>query len=137
MKKILNLTFIGLVAACGSETEEEKTIDILNVYSKDLVESCLDSKHKDLCSSKVVTVKLLDTYEEKTQNSLCFTQNDPGSSFDKEKLFLAISNSYLKMGNRKELIYRNIFECLTWRVNDKNLSFSEFAFDLNLQAEDQ
>jgi len=132
MKKLLNFALVFLAVGCGSETEEDTLLDELNLYSKDLVESCLDTRHKELCSSRPITVKLLDPWDEKHWNSLCYTEINMTIPNSEEKLGVLISASYLKMGNRKTLMNRKIFECLVWRTSNSTLSFSEFASDLNL-----
>jgi hypothetical protein len=132
MKRILKFTLLGLVAACGRETEEDHLLDEINTYSRDLIESCLDTKHKELCSGKVVTAKILDPEEEKYWNSICWTEVDLTTQVRQQKFYVAISAKYLNMGNRKLLVQAKIYECLVWFQSAPKLSFSEFASDLNL-----
>ncbi|NBW57157.1 hypothetical protein EBR43_05105 [bacterium] len=132
MRKILNLTFIGLITACGMETEEDRILAEIKSYSNDLIDSCLNTEHKELCSSKTITAKILDKQEEKSWNSICWTEVDLTSSEKEQKFYVAISAAYLNMGNRKLLVQTKIYECLVWFQNVPNLSFSEFASDLKL-----
>jgi sensor c-di-GMP phosphodiesterase-like protein len=134
MKKVLKFALLCLISACGTESEEDRLLDEMNRHSRDLIESCLDTKHKALCSSRVVTAKILDPEEEKYWNSICWTEIDLTSKNREEKLFVAISATYLNMGDRKLLVHSKIYECLVWRQGGSGLSFSEFALDLNLQT---
>jgi hypothetical protein len=135
MRKILSniLIFSSITfASCGTETREDTLTDEINRYANDLTGSCLDSKYKELCSEKLVVVKLLDP-EEEDYGSICWTENQTG----KERRGLAISQTLLNKSNsRLNTTYEKIFECLRWGREEKYpLSFEMFADDLNLQTD--
>lgn len=131
LKSIVLVTSV-VITSCGTETKEDTLLDEINRYANDVVGSCLDSKYKEMCSEKLIVVKLLDP-EEEYYDSICWTENQTG----KERRGLAISQTLLnKSKSRLNTVYEKTFDCLRWGREDKYpLSFQTFADDLNLQTD--